>query len=257
MRKYLFIAVLLVSNYLVDAQKVEFKNGIIQVEGKDWAKMTVDKRNFGLTKEFTVFSLSGEKLIIAAPATEFEADKSDNTILYYRLTFLTSNQVGIFKVSAMGQEKSFVKMIGTSGIIINDKTDDTKVKEFIAMRSASPVIAVDYTVVYRDKTWPVRLQEDHNIEQQSKIIGSFRSKGSYNGLDSYEFMLPSGVLVAKVSFAGGNNAQNFEAFTAKDNIKRVIPIPQEGKIIAASAGIDKNQFALARMVKWLVDNEYL
>jgi hypothetical protein len=257
MRKYLLIAVISFCVSQVEAQKVEFKNGIIQVDGKDLAKMTVEKRNFGLTKLFTVFSLSGEKLIIAAPATEFETDKSDNTILYYRLTFLTSNQVGIFKVSAMGQEKSFVKMLGTSGIIINDKTDDDKVKEFIAMRGASPVIAVDYTVVSRDRIWPVRLQEDHNIEQESKIIGSFKPKGSFNEMDNYEFALPSGVLIAKVAFAGGNNAQNFELFTSKDNQKRVVPIPQKDKILAASAGIDKNQFTLNRIAKWLVDNQYL
>lgn len=35
-----------------------------------------------------------------------------------------------------------------------------------------------------------------------------------------------------------------ELFTAKDNLKRVAPIPQELKVTAASAGIDKNQFTL-------------
>src|SRR5215203_6958415 len=102
----LCLMVLSVSLY---AQKVDYKGGMIKVDGKDWAKMTVEKKNFGLTRSFEVFSLSGQKIVIAAPATEFEQDKSDNSILYYRVTFLTASQVGIFKVQSLGQEKSFAK----------------------------------------------------------------------------------------------------------------------------------------------------
>ena len=46
---------------------------------------------------------------------------------------------------------------------------------------------------------------DKTIEQNSKIIGSFKPTGSYNGQDFYEFQLPSGITIAKISFAGGNN----------------------------------------------------
>lgn len=247
----------LLFSLMANAQKVDYKNGMIQVDGKDWAKMTVEKRNFGLTKAFEVFSLSGKKIAIAAPATEFEQDKSDNSILFYRVTFLTADQVGIFRVQALGQEKSFAKLLGSSGIMVSDSIDREKVKEFIALRGASPTIKVDYTVVARSRTWPVRLQEDKNIEQEGKIIGSFTPRGTMNGMDNYEFLLPSGVSIAKVSFTGGNNAQNMELFTAKDNQKRVVPIPQGQKILAASANIDKNQFTLERIARWLVENQYL
>jgi hypothetical protein len=257
MRKTAFLFLLLTAFTFSQAQKVDYKNGVIQVDGKDWAKMTVEKRNFGLTKAFEVFNMSGKKIIIAAPATEFEPDKSDNSILFYRVTFLTANQVGIFRVQALGQEKSFAKLLGTSGIMVNDSTSEEKVKEFIARHGATPTIAVDYTVVARDRIWPVRLQEDKNIEQNGKIIGSFTPRGNLNDRDNYEFALPSGVVIAKVSFTGGNNAQNFELFTAKDNSKRVVLIPQEMKVIAASAGIDKNQLTLQRIAKWLVDNQYM
>ncbi len=239
------------------AQDVEYKKGMIQVDGKDYAKVEVTKQNFGLTKLFDVFSISGEKIIIAAPATEFEADKNDNSYLFYRFTFLTANQVGIFKVSSLSQEKSFAKLVGGSGILVNDKVDESKVKQFIATHGASPRIAVDYTLVSRNKAWPVSLKEDKTIEQNSKIIGSFKPTGSGNGLDYYEFTLPSGVIIAKVSFAGGNNAQNMELFTAKDNLKRTVPIPQQEKILIADASIDKNQFTIKRIAKWLVDNQYL
>lgn len=257
MKKILATGILLLLLINLDAQKVEYKDGIIEVDGSPLAKMTVEKKNFGLTKFFEVYSLTGKKLIIGAPATEFETDKSDNSTLYYRLTFLTSNQVGIFKLNALGQEKSFVKLIGTSGIIKSDSTDDNKVKEFIALRSASPTIAVDYTVVARDRMWPVRIQDDKTFEQQGKIIGSFKSKGSIHEADHYEFTLPSGVIIARVSFTGGNNAQNFELFTAKDNLKRVVPSPQTEKIIATGAGIDKNWMTVLRVAKWLVDKQYM
>ena len=247
----------LIISISVSAQDVDYKKGMIQVDGKDYARLEVTKQNFGLTKSFEVFSLSGEKLIIAAPATEFEQDKTDNSYLVYRLTFLTSSQVGLFKVSSLGQEKSFAKLIGTSGSIVNNKTDDSKVREFIALKGITPKIAVNYTLVARNKAWPITIKADKNIEQNDKIIGNFIPTGSSNGLDMYEFALPTGVVVAKVSFTGGNNAQNMELFTARDNFKRTVPIPQQDKILAADASIDKNQFTLKRIVKWLVENQYL
>lgn len=241
----------------VRAQDVDYKKGMIQVEGSDYARVEVTKQNFGLTKAFEVFSLGGEKIIIAAPATEFESDKNDNSFLYYRLTFLTANQVGIFKISSLGQEKSFAKLIGQSGILVKDKADEARVREFIAAKGASPRIAVNYTLVARNRAWPITLQADRNIEQNSKIIGSFKPTGSSNEMDHYEVALPGGVVVAKFSFTGGNNAQNMELFTARDNLKRTVPMPQADRILAADGSIDKNLFTLRRIVKWLVDNQYL
>lgn len=257
MKKLLSVMALFIISVSLFSQDVEYKKGMIQVDGKDYARLEVTKQNFGLTKSFEVFSLAGQKIIIAAPATEFEQDKADNSYLFYRLTFLTANQVGIFKVASLGQEKSFAKLIGNSGIMVNDKTDDNKVMEFIASKGASPRIAVNYTQVARNRAWPVSLRQDKTIEQNDKIIGNFKPTGSNNGMDMYEFALPSGVIIAKVSFTGGNNAQNMELFTAKDNLKRTVPIPQQDKILAADASIDKNQFTLKRVVKWLVENQYL
>jgi hypothetical protein len=47
-----------------------------------------------------------------------------------------------------------------------------------------------------------------------------------------------------------------EMFTAKDNLKRIVPMVTKDKIIVADGSIDKNQFALQRVAKWLVDNQY-
>jgi hypothetical protein len=257
MKTLQLLLIILISSASLHAQKVDYKKGMIKVDGEDYARVEVEKQNFGLTKNFEVYNLAGEKIIIATVATEFESDKNDNSYLFYRLTFLTSNQVGIFKVSSLGQEKSFAKLIGASGIMVNGRTDDQKVKEFIAYKGASPSIAVDYTIVHRAKLWPVRLQQDKNIEQNGKIIGSFKPTGSSNGMDHYEFMLPSGVKIAQVAFTGGNNAQNMELFTAKDNLKRVVPIPQKEKILAGDVSVDKYYFTLKRVAEWLVKQQYL
>jgi len=256
--KNILLGLLTLLAFEAKAQKVDVNKGVITVDGKEWAKLTVQKGNFGLTKTFEVFSLAGEKMIIAAPATEFEQDKSDNSVMYYRLTFLTSDQVGIFKLAALSQEKSFLKLI-TGGEILgaDGKTIDSKVKELIAMRGASPTIAVDYTLVARNRSWPVRLQTDKNVEQDGKIIGHFAARGYYHGFSNYDFMFPSGFVIAKVYSTGCNNAQNFELFTAKDNLKRVVPIPQKENIMVASTETDKFQFTLNRIAKWLVSNSYL
>jgi hypothetical protein len=257
MRYWIFGLVFLLTWLPIRAQDVDYKKGMIQVDGADYARVEVTKQNFGLTKSFEVFSLGGEKIIIAAPATEFESDKNDNSFLYYRFTFLTANQVGVFKISSLGQEKSFAKLIGQSGILVKDKADEARVREFIAAKGASPRIAVNYTLVSRNRAWPITLQADRNIEQNSKIIGSFKPTGSSAEMDHYEISLPSGVVIAKFSFTGGNNAQNMELFTARDNLKRTVPIPQADKILATDGSIDKNLFTLRRIVKWLVDNQYL
>lgn len=251
-----FLLAVLISVCL-QAQDVDYKKGMILVDGNEYAKVEVKKQNFGLTKSFEVFNLAGQKIIIAVVATEFESDKNDNSYLFYRFTFLTAGQVGIFKIPSLSQEKGFAKLIGGSGILVKDTVNGDRLREFIATKSVTPSIAVDYTPVPRNRAWPISLTKDKEVEQNSKIIGNFKPKGSSNGMDLYEFALPSGVIIAKVSFTGGNNAQNMEIFTAKDNYKRVVPIPQNEKIIVADASIDINQFTLKRIAKWLVDNQYL
>lgn len=258
MKRISLMALSLVSIFgIAKCQDVDYKKGVIYVDDKEYMKMEVKKENFGLTKNFEVFSLSGKKIIIATVATEYDQDKNDNSYLFYKVTFLTSNQVGVFKVPSLSQEKGFAKLIGKSGIMAADTTNDQKVMEFIASKGANPRIAVDYTTVNRNRAWPIELFKGGNIEQNGKIIGQFVPRGSMNGMDYYDFTLPSGVIVAKIGFTGENFAQNMEVFTAKDNLKRMIPIPTKDKILAADFSIDKNQFTLKRVVKWLVDYQYL
>lgn len=256
--KTIFSSLLLLSlSIQLLAQKVDVKDDKLTIDGTPVAQFKAEKGNFGLTKNFEISSLAGKKLIIAVPATEFEQDQNDNSYLYYRLTFLTSNQVGIFNVSALGQQKNFIKLIGTSGIFEGDSTSDSKVMEFIAKKSSSPKAAVDYTQVPRNRIYPVQTTEDKTFTQKDKVIGRWESKGEVNGVSYYDIYLPSGVLIAKVSFTGGNDAQNVDVYTAKDNYKRIVPFPKEGKTIAASASVEKYWMTMRRIGRWLAEKNYM
>lgn len=244
-------------NVVLYAQKVEYKNNIIAVDGNKIGKVEVQKQNFGLTKNFNLYSMGGEKLVIAVLSTEFEGDKNDNTTMFYRFTFLPTNQVGIFKLSTLGMEKGFVNLIGKGGIVDGNTLNEGKVTELIASKGVSPRTAVNYTLVSRNKSWPIELKQDKSIEQGVEKIGFFTSTGNVGGQDSYEFFIPNGVLIAKVSFAGGNNAQNFELFSAKDNVRRVVAIPQKDNVKFSSSVVDPNSLTLKRITAWLVQNGYL
>src|SRR5690606_8048642 len=92
-------------------------------------KVEVMKENFGLTKNFNLYSNDGEKLVIAVLSTEYEADKNDNASLYYRLTFIPTNQVGIFKLNTLGQEKGFANLIGKGNIVEGNTLNADKVTQ--------------------------------------------------------------------------------------------------------------------------------
>lgn len=244
-------------NVFLSAQKVDYKNNTITVDGQKIGKVEVQKQNLGLTKNFNLYSMEGEKLVIAVLSTEFEGDKNDNTSMYYRFTFLPTNQVGIFKLSTLGMEKGFVNLIGKSGVVEGNNLNEAKITELIASKGISPRTAVNYTLVSRNKSWPIELKETKAIEQGGEQIGFFNSTGNRNGQDFYEFFIPGGVLVAKVNFAGGNNAQNFELFSAKDNVRKVISIPQKDNVKFLSSAVDPNALTLKRITAWLVQNGYL
>lgn len=260
MRKKLFVlALCLLQLHFSFAQEVDYKKGKITVDGKEYMKLEVIKMNFGLTKNFEVYTLSGTKVVTAeVNATKYESDKNDNSFLYYDVVFLPSQLKAVFKVSSLGQEKSFARLIGGSGILVNDQPDEAKIQAFIKNKAATPVLHVDYTPVPRNRAWPIEIKADRQISQDGKVIGYFVPNGTgADGRDNYQFFLPTGVQLANVAFRGGNNTQEFELYTFKDKYKRIVAIPQKDKILAADASIDKNYFALKRVVKWLVDNQLL
>ncbi|WP_294673819.1 hypothetical protein [uncultured Fluviicola sp.] len=116
MKKLFLLMLPLFGAFSLLAQKSEYTyvDGLLTIDGVDVARITKikDSENMGLTSTFEVSSMDGEKLIIGAYAGEFEQDPNNNMDHFYRLTFLTANQIGIFTVSKMGTEKSFAKLLG-------------------------------------------------------------------------------------------------------------------------------------------------
>jgi hypothetical protein len=108
--------------------------------------------NFGLTKNFEVFTMDDVKIATAeVNATKYEADKDDNSFLYYDIVFFPSQLKAVFKVASLGQEKSFAQLMGASGILVNNKPDESKIKAFIANSAAKPKLFVDYSPVARNR----------------------------------------------------------------------------------------------------------
>lgn len=239
------------------AQKVDYKKNIITVDGKDVAKVEVMKENLGLTKNFNLYSMNGEKLVVAVLSTEFQNDRNDNTSMFYRMTFVPTNQVGIFRIPSLSMEKGFANLIGKGKIIEGNSLNADKVNDFIATKGVSPKTAVNYTLVTRNKRGPAELKENKTIHQGGEEIGFFTVAGKTKEVDMYEFFVPNGVMIAKVSFAGGNNAQNFDLFTARDNVRKIIKIPQSEVVNHHTSTVDPNALTLKRITAWLIENNIL
>jgi hypothetical protein len=251
------LGILLVSAVLT-AQKVEYKDNTIIIDGKNVATVVKIKGTLGLINTYKIVSMSGDTLISAVYDDKAEENQTNNMSYYYIVTFITTNQVGIFGVSKLGTEKSLAKLIGKGEIIDNGKLDANKVITFIEKEGKMPLNRVDYTIVSRGRSWPIEFQTDKTIKQNQKTIGSFADatvEGS--GTDTYTFSLPGGVQIASVNFTNGNNSQNCNMTTMKDNYTRVVPIPLKEHIDASASTIDRNYEALKRIVKWLVENQYL
>ncbi|SMC54231.1 hypothetical protein [Pedobacter nyackensis] len=261
MKKLIIILLsILVSGDLL-AQKIDYKSGLLQVDGKDLAKVVKikDKENFGLTSTFELQSMSGETLIIARVATNFVSNRNDNSGFYYQFTFLPVDKVGVFSLSKLGAEKSFAKLIGQSGIVVDDKLDSRKVSEMLARKSENPEVAIEYHLVKRARIGPPNVK-DNQIYQTDVLIGKFKDISSNKEFDTYEFSLPDGLVIATVSFAGGNGAKNCNMSTNKDKQTRNAVLKSDGTYGAfkfRTEGVDRNAVALKHIATWLIDGGYL
>ncbi len=255
-----FICTLLSINVFAQKVKVDYKSNVILVDGKELAKVVKikDKESFGLTSSFELLSLSGEKLIVAVLANNFSTEEG-NADLYYRFSFLPTQQTGIFSLGKLSAEKNFVKLIGESGIVVNNSLDAAKVEEFLARKGKSPKVEITYDLVQRSRMGKALiLDQTRQIDQGNVLIGTFENIGQNGATSSYRFKLPSGLVVATVSFTGGNEAQNFTVTTNKDRYTQVVPMKTGyGKVFAASEGMDPNRYAIEFIAHWLIRNDYL
>lgn len=249
----------MVVGHLAVAQKIDYKSGVLRVDGSEVAKIVKikDKENFGLTSTYEVFSPDGEKLIIATIATEFAERANDNSSYYYNFSFLTTNQTAIFTLNKLGTEKSLATLIGQGGIVVNNRLDHKMLNEFIAKKSKNPPVAIEYELVQRPNLGSVRMQ-GNQIIQGLTHIGFFKDVTGKTEYDTYEFSTAMGLVVARASFKGGYNAQSCLLTTLKDNQTRNVAIATAGTYrIPERDGVDRNEMALIRIANWLTQNGYL
>lgn len=260
-RYNLLISLFLCLSLNLSAQKVDYKSGIISVDGKDIAKVVKikDKESFGLTSTFELQSLTGDKLVIAVVATDFMPDDNNTGDMYYQFTFLTTGQTGIFSLGKLSAEKNFVKLVGEGGIVVDGKLDMARVNELLAKKGKNPKVAIVYDLVQRSRMTIVLIKDQtKEIEQGNKIIGTFEHESSIAGTDTYRFKLPTGLVVATAKFTGGNSATNFVVSTNRDAQTQRIPMRTGyGKMDAMSEGVEPNRFALEFIARWLASNNYL
>ena len=252
----LFLALVMMSTNVM-AQKVKTRNGDLEVNGKKIAKITKTKNseNFGLTSTFEIYSLGGEKLITATWEGNFE-EITNSHVNYYKLEFIPVNMVGIFTVAKLGGERSFANLIGQSGVIVNDKLDRNRVEKLLLAQGKEP--KYDYTLVERDFDGPIYLNKDKTIKQKTRVIGTFQDITSTgHKFDSYEFILPSGVVVAEVMFSNGNESKEFELHTKRDKMARIVDLEEDLNMDSSITTVDRNQWVLMRVTQWLVNAGYL
>jgi len=261
MRIISLMVALLVTIHSGFAQKTEYKDGTFTTDGQAVAKMIKSKNaaSLGMVNDFEIKNNDGTTLIIAVLADEFPEDPKDNMNYYFKLTFVGLDKTGFFKVSKLGTEKSLGKLLSGAGIFKDGALDQTATFNFIARQGKTPPMKTnDYVLIQRNKSWPIELKEGKQIEQDGKVIGQWiDNTPSGSNVDQYDFALPSGLKVASVSFTGGNNAQSCEMITLKDGRKQNVGIPSSDNVKMLMSSIDRNQKSLERIVKWLVQNQYL
>lgn len=263
LKKIFLSAILIAGNYAAWAQKVDYKSGTINIDGKEVAKVIrlKDKANFGLTASYELDNMAGTKLVIATMATDFVPSRNDGDGYYYRFTFLSTGQVAIFGLSKFGPEKAFAKLLGEGGVVLNDQLDVAKVNELIALKSKNPKAQIEYNLVKRNYMMNVMIKENQ-IMQGLDQIGVFKDVTPNNAdQDAYEFSLPSGLIVARTTFkAGKGGVKNCIITTSKDGVTRTVDISEGGtygESIVRSEGVDRHQETIKKIAKWLVKNEYL
>jgi hypothetical protein len=240
-------------------QKIDYKSKTLSIDGIAVATIDKikDKGSFGLTNTYELMSIGGKKLIIATIDRDFVPPANDNSGLYYRFSFLTTDQTGIFSLSSLGAEKSFARLIGESGIVNGEDLDPAKVNELIALKGRTPKVRTNYDLVNRNRMMNVRIKENQ-VYQGLDLIGTFKDVSRSTAYDSYEFSLPSGLIVAKVGFTGGNSAKNCVITTAKDERTQQVKLSGAwGEIMARSETVDRNQNVIKEIIQWLVSNLYL
>lgn len=255
--KKLVVTLIIVGINSLIAQGFEYKKGILIIAGEEVAKISVTKEYIGFANTFEVFNMQDEKIIHAAYAADYEEDPDNNMDFYYLIDFISTKQQGIFYLSKLSTEKSLANLLGKNGVFENGELNESKINALIDSKGLNPKKIINYTTVNRNTSWPIELKAGGIIEQDGKVIGQFKDISKANNIDVYDFYLPTQVLIAKVQFTNGNNSQDCEMQTFKDNLKRKVQVPSSETVDVLITSGDRNEVVLKRIIKWMVANGYL
>jgi len=239
------------------AQKVDYKSGVLSVDGQQVGTVTKtkDAGSFGLTSTYEFFANDGKRLINAAVTGTFKSATRDDGNLYYQIEFMPLHQTAVFNFGSFGTEKEFAKLVGQSGIIKGNELDEDKVKELITYKAKKPKF--EYEIVHRPMNMNVFIRGDQ-VRHGMELIGTFADKTRDPKLDTYEFMIPNGTVIATATFTGGNGAQKCTMTTYKDQTRQTVWLKGgHGEMFAKSIDVDRNSDSLKEMAEWLVKNHYL
>lgn len=254
-----FVLISLVLTIPLNSQSVKVKNGVILVDKSPYAKIIAEKveGSMGLLKDYTVTNMNGDLIYTAVYSKLIPEDPNNSDIYYFQFKFEGIAQPAYLGVSKLSTEKSVAKVIGKNTLLKNGELNIDKTLALIEKKGVEPPENTSYELVARDKNWPIEMRKVGEIEQNGKLIGSYKDMGSLSGgADIYEFFHPSGAQIARVTFEGGNNATTFLVDTFKDGKKHTARVDSDGYIQAVAA-IDRNYYAIKRFIPWLIGNNYL
>lgn len=242
---------------ILNAQSFEYKNNILKIDGKEVAKIVTTKNYMGFANDFEVFDMNDTKIIQASYAADYEEDPYNNMDFYYTINFITTSQTGIFYLSKLSTEKSLANLLGKNKIFVDGEVNATNITSLIDKKGLNPKKIIDYSVVNRNTSWPIEIKSGGTVEQDGKTIGSFKDVSIDKSTDIYEFYLPKNILVAKIWFTNGNNSQECDLHTSKDNLKRKIATATNDKTEIYITSGDRNELMIKRVLKWLIANGYM
>ncbi len=257
MKKLLPLALLLLIFSTLSAQKVDYKEGLVSVDKQPVARITGTKNAAlaSLVKDYAVTNLEGKQLFTAIYSDLIPEDPNDNLSFYFEFRFEGLETPAYLPVSKLGGDKTIANHIGNFGLVKNQELDLYAVRALILKKGKTPPYRLKYTMVTRNRQFPIEIREAGQISQASTVVGLFKDQGTQSGLDTYAFQVPDGTTIAIATFAGGNNASNVKIKTLLDNVDH--NISTAGDPIQQIAAIDRNYFIVKKIAKWLVDSGYL
>ncbi|MFK7972888.1 MAG: hypothetical protein AB8F95_21130 [Bacteroidia bacterium] len=225
------------------SQKVQYKKGVILVDGVEWAKMK-KKGNLLTGRTFILKTIDGTEVAIAKEQT----NRTDKEV-YFNVVLKDPYCKVAFHADGLSAGGSLAKAFVEMHVIVDGKPSLGGNHIFCMMfgddGSNKTIVKVDYALASRDMDMPIFVGQ-RDIMQGGIKIGSFVAKKRMEGSDlirTVSFFLPSGARAARVTMKGPDATEAI-IFTDVDKSQTRIRF-------------NFAQEYMAELAKWLVDTEHM